>query len=323
VWWLLRVAAGRYKSLAHCTHDCGIEDGLSIASMTGFARAEGSQDGFSWVWEVKSVNSKALDLRLRLPSGFDHLEPHLRNSLAARIKRGNISVNLSVARGAPGGGLRVNRQALDQILALVEELSGQTSAAAPRLDGLLGLRGVIEQVEDEIETPEAREQRSSIVLAGWDQALAQLVAMREAEGIRLAAVLRERLDEIASLAGAAEGAAAAQPEALRARLRGLVASLLEAAPALPEERLAQEAALLVAKADIREELDRLKAHLAAAGDLLAEGAAIGRRFDFLCQEFNRETNTLCSKAADIELTRIGLALKAAIEQLREQVQNIE
>ena len=292
--------------------------------MTGFARAEGSLDSFSWAWELKSVNSKSLDLRLRLPPGFDHLEPQLRTSLAARLKRGNVTANLSVQRAAAAGaGIRVNRAALDQILALVEELAGHTAAAAPRLDGLLALRGVLESAEDEVETPEQRDARGAAILAGWGVALQQLAAMREAEGGRLAAAMRERLDEIAAGAAAAERSAAAQPAALKARLRTLVEALLDASPSLPEERLAQEAALLVAKADIREELDRLKAHLAAAGDLLREGTAIGRRFDFLCQEFNREANTLCSKSGDIDLTRIGLGLKAAIEQLREQVQNIE
>jgi uncharacterized protein (TIGR00255 family) len=291
--------------------------------MTGFARVEDSRDGVSWAWELKSVNSKSLDLRLRLPPGFDHLEPALRGSLGQRIKRGVISATLSLAREAgAGGGLRVNRAALDQILALADELTGKIEAAPPRLDGLLALRGILEPAGEE-ETPASREALGAAFLAGWESALGRLVAVREAEGGRLEAVLRERLAEMASLAAAAEASAAAQPDATKARLRSPVAALLEASPALPEERLAQEAALLVARADIREELDRLAAHLAAAQDLLREGAAIGRRFDFLCQEFNREANTLCSKSADVELTRTGLALKAAIEQLREQVQNIE
>jgi uncharacterized protein (TIGR00255 family) len=291
--------------------------------MTGFARVEDSRDGVSWAWELKSVNSKSLDLRLRLPPGFDHLEPALRGSLGQRIKRGAISATLSLAREAgAGGGLRVNRAALDQILALADELTGKIEAAPPRLDGLLALRGILEPAGEE-ETPASREALGAAFLAGWESALGRLVAVREAEGARLEAVLGERLAEMASLAAAAEASAAAQPDAIKARLRSLVAALLEASPALPEERLAQEAALLVGRADIREELDRLAAHLAAAQDLLREGAAIGRRFDFLCQEFNREANTLCSKSADVELTRTGLALKAAIEQLREQVQNIE
>ena len=291
--------------------------------MTGFARVEDSRDGVSWAWELKSVNSKSLDLRLRLPPGFDHLEPALRGSLGQRIKRGAVSATLSLAREAgAGGGLRVNRAALDQILALADELTGKIEAAPPRLDGLLALRGILEPAGEE-ETPASREALGAAFLAGWESALGRLVAVREAEGARLETVLRERLAEMASLVAAAEASAASQPDAIKARLRSLVAALLEASPALPEERLAQEAALLVARADIREELDRLAAHLAAAQDLLREGAAIGRRFDFLCQEFNREANTLCSKSADVELTRTGLALKAAIEQLREQVQNIE
>ena len=296
---------------------------MTIASMTGFARAEGSQDGVSWVWELKSVNSKSLDLRLRLPPGFDHIEPVLRASVGQHVKRGAITATLTLMREAGGGGgLRINRAALDQILALADELTGRIEAAPPRLDGLLALRGVLETASEE-ETAEAREKLVPIFIAGWESALARLVAMRAAEGARLKAVLRERLAEIASLAAAAEASAATQPAAIRVRLRALVAALLEASPALPEERLAQEAALLVARADIREELDRLAAHLAAAQDLLRESMAIGRRFDFLCQEFHREANTLCSKSADVELTRTGLALKAAIEQLREQVQNIE
>ncbi len=290
--------------------------------MTGFARADGGLDGFSWAWELKSVNSKALDIRLRLAPGFDHLEPQLRQSLGARLKRGAVSATLSVQHAAGTGGIRVNREALAQILSLVEELAGRKTIAPPRLDGLLALRGVLEAA-DEAESPERRERVSQAVLASWEAALSRLVEMRLAEGARLAAVLDERLGEIATLARAAEASAGAQPPALKARLRTLIETLLETSTGLSEERLAQEAALIVARADVREELDRLKAHLAAAADLMREGVAIGRRFDFLCQEFNREANTLCSKSGDVELTRTGLALKAAIEQLREQVQNIE
>jgi len=295
---------------------------LAISSMTGFARAEGSLDGFSWAWELKSVNSKSLDLRLRLPPGFDQLEPQLRQSAAARLKRGAVAIGLTIQQAGAGGAIRINREALSQILELVGELAGSSRVAPPRLDGLLALRGVIEAAE-EVESEELRERRNAALLGSFEGALTQLVTTRLAEGARLATVLKERLLEIGNFAAAAEASAAAQPEAIRTRLRQLVATLLESGTGLSEERLAQEAALLVARADIREELDRLKAHLAAAADLLKEGVAIGRRFDFLCQEFNREANTLCSKSADVELTRIGLDLKVAIEQLREQVQNIE
>jgi uncharacterized protein (TIGR00255 family) len=292
--------------------------------MTGFARADGHEDGASWVWELKSVNSKSLDLRFRLPPGLESLELPARASLAQKIKRGALSVTLTVTRGAAGGGVRINREALAQVIAVSEELVAQGRAVLPRADGLLALRGVLESGEEpEIEDEAVRERRHAALLAGWEKALDGLVAMRRGEGARLIPVLEARLAEIARLVAAAEDSAAVQPDALKGRLRELVAALLDASPALPAERLAQEAALLVAKADIREEIDRLAAHLVAAQELLAEGGAIGRRFDFLCQEFNREANTLCSKSADVALTRVGLDLKAVIEQLREQVQNLE
>ena len=295
---------------------------MTIASMTGFARAEGHDGPLSWAWELKSVNSKSLDLRFRLPPGFDALELPLRALVTQKLKRGSITANLSIARAAGAAGLRVNREALAVVVRLANELAAEVEAAPPRIDGLLALRGVLESGEETVDEA-ARERQLKLLNEGFARALDGLSAMRLEEGRRLDAVLKERLDEIAALVEDAEGAAATQPAAIRARIRELIAVLLESVPALPEERLAHEAALVVAKADIREELDRLAAHLQAARGLMAEGGAIGRRFDFLCQEFNREANTLCSKSADLALTRIGLALKAAIEQLREQVQNIE
>jgi uncharacterized protein (TIGR00255 family) len=295
---------------------------VTVSSMTGFARADGHEDGVSWIWEVKSVNSKSLDLRFRLPPGFEALELPLRTGIAQRLKRGAVSVMLSLARAASGGGLRVNREALAQVVALAQELVAQGKAAPPRADGLLGLRGVLESGE-EVEDEARRERRQGALLQSFDVALRALATARADEGERLIPALEARLAEIAQHVAAAENSAAAQPQVLRARLAEMLAELLGASPSLAPERLAQEAALLVAKGDIREELDRLSAHIVAAQELLAEGGAVGRRFDFLCQEFNREANTLCSKSADVALTRIGLALKAAIEQLREQVQNLE
>jgi uncharacterized protein (TIGR00255 family) len=295
---------------------------VTVSSMTGFARAEGHEDGASWVWEVKSVNSKSLDLRVRVPPGFEALELPLRAALAQRLKRGAVSVTLTLTKATGFGGVRVNREALAQVVALAQELVAEGKAAAPRADGLLALRGVLESGE-EVEDEACRERRQAALVASFERALAGLAAMRAAEGERLIPVVVARLAEIARLVAQAEDNAAVQPEALKARLADMVAQLLGASPALPPERLAQEAALLVAKADIREELDRLSAHIVAAQELLAEGGAVGRRFDFLCQEFNREANTLCSKSADVALTRIGLGLKASIEQLREQVQNLE
>jgi uncharacterized protein (TIGR00255 family) len=290
--------------------------------MTGFARAEGEADGIAWSCELKSVNGKSLDLRFRLPGGYDSLELPLRALIGEHLKRGSVSINLTVARTAAGATLQINRAVLDQVLALARELGREIEAAPPRIDGLLALRGVLESAE-EMPDPTLREHREALLLAGCRQAIDALAVMRRGEGARMAAVLAERVREIADLVAAAEASAATQPDAIRARLKSLVDALRDAVPSIPEERIAQEAALLVARGDIREELDRLTAHIAAARELLAEGGAIGRRLDFLCQEFNREANTLCSKSADVELTRIGLSLKAGIEQLREQVQNIE
>jgi uncharacterized protein (TIGR00255 family) len=305
------------KTAAAPAHILGI-----VASMTGFARAEGEAEGLAWSWELKSVNGKSLDLRFRLPAGFDALELPLRALIGERLKRGSVSTNLTVARTGAGVAPQINRAVLDQVLALVRELGQEIEAAPPRIDGLLALRGVLESGE-ELPDPATRERREELLLAGCRKALDSLALMRRAEGARLGTVLTDRVREIADLVAAAEASAATQPDAIRARLEALVAALGDAVPSISEERLAQEASLLVARGDIREELDRLAAHIAAVRELLAEGGAIGRRLDFLCQELNREANTLCSKSADVELTRIGLALKAGIEQLREQVQNIE
>lgn len=300
----------------------GTQDGDgTVASMTGFARAEGSAAGWSWAWELRSVNGRTLEVRSRLPQGFDAVEQPARAAAAARLKRGNVTMNLQAVRQSTGAQVRVNRDLLDRLLELGRELAAR-GVQPPSLDGLLAIRGVVETVE-EAEAEDDRAALEASVLAGLDDALARLAEARLAEGARLITVLANHLAEIERLTEAAAGTAAARPEAIRERLRAQVAALLEASPALSEDRLAQEAALLAAKGDVREELDRLRAHVEAAREMLAKGGAIGRQLDFLCQEFNREANTLCSKSSDVELTRIGLALKAAIEQLREQTQNIE
>lgn len=290
--------------------------------MTGFARTEGAHDPFSWVWELKSVNSRGLDLRCRLPAGNDQLEPALKDLLAKRFKRGNITASLALVRQDGQAALKVNRDVLDQLIALQKELAGNVAAEPPRLEGLLAVRGVVEPAEED-ETEEERKARVAALLAGLGAASEALAGARAAEGKRLTPALAGHLDEIAALVADAGTITATQPAALKARLKEQVAALLEADAGLPEERLAQEAAVLAAKADVREELDRLAAHVDSARELLAGDGAVGRRLDFLCQEFNREANTLCAKSADMELTRIGLALKAAVDQLREQVQNIE
>jgi uncharacterized protein (TIGR00255 family) len=288
--------------------------------MTGFARADGEGLGISWVWEVKSVNGKTLDLRLRLAPGFDALEPQLRAMVTQRFRRGNFSANLTVTRTAPAT-VRINREALTQLLGLMNQLAGEVEAAPPRLDGLLALRGVVETVEDDEDA--VIEERRLAVLGSWATALDRLAIARAEEGARLAVLLQSQLGEMAALVAAAGQCAAAQPAAIRERLLKMLASLTDLVSGISEERVAQEMALLVARSDVREELERLRAHLDQAGDLLQQREAVGRRLDFLCQELNREANTLCSKSADLDLTRIGLSLKGGVEQFREQVQNIE
>lgn len=293
----------------------------SLASMTGYARATGSVPGASFACEVKSVNGRGLDVRLRLAPGFDALESDIRQLIGKTLSRGSLTFNLSVERDGAGGDLLINRQALSTVLAAIEELSGKITAAPPTLDGILGLKGVLEQ-RDTPMSPEAEETLSAGILEAAAQALKGLVAARRQEGAQIAQVLVDRLDEIAALVQRAENHPARSRETILAKLRQQVADVASDI-AIPEDRLVQEALLLATKADIREELDRLVAHIASARQLIAGGGAVGRRLDFLAQEFNREANTLCSKSNAVELTAIGLDLKAAIDQLREQVQNIE
>jgi len=288
--------------------------------MTGFARADGADHGYVWTFEIKSVNGRNLDLRCRVAPGFDALEPVAKAVVPQRVRRGNVNVTLTVNRTATGGELRINRPLLYRLIALGNELSDV--AEKPRLDALLAVRGVVETIED-TDLGDARERIEAAMAATLNDALDRLTTARFAEGARLVQVLTEHLDEIARLTEQASRCASLQPDAIRHKLRAQVAALLDAIPSLTEDRLAQEAALLITRADVREELDRLRAHIAAARDMMSKGGAIGRQLDFLCQEFNREANTLCSKSADVELTRTGLSLKAAIEQLREQAQNIE
>ena len=290
--------------------------------MTGFARVEGGDDLVSWTWEIKTVNGRSLDMRSRLPSGYEALDPVVRKAVAGRCHRGNAQINLVVKRSEAQQAWQLNEALLQQVLKVVERLEKRLDAAPPRLDGLLALRGVLEPVEEQ-EDPQERERRLKSVEAGLKEALDSLVAMRAEEGARLRELTLGHVDAIEALCQAAAATAATQPETLRQRLRDQLELLLAENSALSEDRLAQELAILASKADVREELDRLNAHVAAARDLLAQGGAVGRKLDFLCQEFNREANTLCSKSADVDLTRIGLDLKSAIEQLREQVQNIE
>jgi uncharacterized protein (TIGR00255 family) len=294
--------------------------------MTGYARAEGRDAQTSWVWEAKSVNGRGLELRCRLAPGHDSLEVVARDAAARRLKRGNVQLSLSVSRVGEQTPMQVNTQALAQLLSMCKEWEGRFPGVAPaRLDGLLALRGVLEPVTDaeQGDSEATRQAREIAMKATLESMLDQLAAMRLGEGARIGAVLEAQMDEIAALTLRAGQCASLRPEAIRERFQAQLKAVLEAAPSLAEDRVAQEVALLVVKADVREELDRLKAHVEAARELLGQGGAIGRKLDFLAQEFNREANTLCSKSSDVELTRIGLDLKAAIDQFKEQVQNIE
>ncbi len=294
----------------------------ALTSMTGFARSEGSAEGMSWAWELRSVNGRGLELRFRLPSGFDGLEAGLKELAAKSLKRGNVNANLAVKRDeAPR--LVADAAALGQVLKLALDVAAQIPGAAPpRAEALLALPGVLRSVA--VEQDEAVEAgQNAAIQAGFVAALAGLRRVRQGEGARLGLVLGGQLDEIAALCVRAAGEAAGQPAMQRARMLEVVRGLLAEVPGLPEERIAQEVAILAGRSDVREEMDRLDAHLHAARGLLAEGENVGRRLDFLVQEFNREANTLCSKSASVALTATGLKLKATIEQLREQVQNIE
>ena len=290
--------------------------------MTGFARRQGAVDDFLWSWELKCVNGRNLEVRCRFPTGLDLMDGFVRTACTERLKRGNLSITLTADDKGSTPTFKVNEAALNELTRLLEGLKGKVDAAPPRLDGLLGLKGVLE-IEERTLAPEVLERRVQAMQADFIACLKDFERARLDEGNKLDAITRQHLSEIERLSKVAGASAATQPAALRARLATQIAELLPPNVMLPDDRLAQEVALLAAKADVREELDRLNAHVAAVRALLDQGGAIGRKLDFLCQEFNREANTLCSKADDLALTNIGIELKAAIEQLREQAQNIE
>lgn len=291
--------------------------------MTGYARAQGADDRRRWVWEARSVNGRNLEVRCRVPQGFERLENLSRSAAGGRLKRGNVSLSLTITSEGKAKPLRVNRALLAELGVLVEEVRKSTGAVAPTADGLLRVRGVIEEEEQVTEDEEALAALDKALMRSLDETLQGLANARAGEGKALATVLERHVDEIDSLCRRAGERAHAQIGVVRERFTNQLGELLERAPALSEERFAQEVALLVGKADVREELDRLTAHVAQASKMLRDGGAVGRRLDFLAQEFNRETNTLCAKANDLELTNIGLELKSLVEQFREQVQNLE
>jgi uncharacterized protein (TIGR00255 family) len=295
---------------------------MALSSMTGFARAQGTSGAYAWAWEIKSVNAKGFDLRLRMPPGWDGVETAVRARAAEALARGTVYGNLTVERQGVAPAVKINEPVLNAVLDAIERLKGRIAAAPSSVEGILGLKGVIEVSEQE-ESADERNAAETAVGAGFAHALRDLVAARRDEGAALGRTLTARLDEIAALSARAEAVPGRQPEAIKARLTEQIATLLEASNRFDPDRLHQEAVLLASKADIREELDRLAAHVAQGRKLIAAGGPAGRRLDFLAQELNRESNTLCAKANDVELTNIGLELKSVVEQFREQVQNLE
>ena len=294
--------------------------------MTGYARAQGTDGRRRWVWEARSVNGRNLEVRCRVPQGFDRLENPARAAVGAKLRRGNVALSLTLTSEAATKPLRINRDLLAELRILVEEVRKGTGATAPTADGLLRVRGEIEEEDEGVEGEEALAALDASIMRTLGEALQALANARAAEGKALAAVLDGHVEEIDGLCRRAAERAQAQIGMVRQRFESQLGELLARTPTLSEERFAQEVALLVGKADVREELDRLTAHIAQARSLLHEARPdnpVGRKFDFLCQEFNREANTLCSKSAEIELTRIGIDLKGAVERMREQVQNVE
>lgn len=294
---------------------------MSVSSMTGFARADGACGEVTWHWEVKSVNGRGLDMRLRLPPGYEALELPAREAVGRYCKRGNLQIMLSV-RESQGAALRLNEPVLEKLVAISESLRARLGAEPVRVEGLLALRGVLEVAEPELDEAAAAA-RNAAMLASFEMALSSLSEARKAEGARLKAIIEGQLQRIEALTAAARACPERAPETIRQKLAADIVRILEASPSLDPDRLHQEAVFLAQRADIQEELDRLGAHVSAGRDLLGDKEPAGRRFDFLAQEFNREANTLCSKSSGRELTRIGLELKTVIDQLREQVQNLE
>lgn len=295
---------------------------MTIASMTGFGRSEGTGDGFTWAWEARSVNGRGLDVRLRVPPGNDAIEPALRDLAAKRFVRGNVNATLTIDRAQSGGTLRLNEAFLTDVVKAANRAAEITGGSRPDTATLLSIKGVLEQ-SDTSETADARAAREKQLIAGFELAIDRLADARRAEGARLATIIGEQVADIERITASVRASPSRTVDAIRMRIKDQIARLIETENGFDPERLHQEAVLIATRADVEEELARLTAHVAAAREILAEPGAVGRKLDFLAQEFNREANTLCSKANAVDVTRLGLSLKTVIDQLREQVQNVE
>jgi len=295
---------------------------MTIASMTGFAREAGVTGPYQWAWEIKTVNGRGLEVRVRTPSGFDAAGEEARAQILKALTRGQGQLNLTLSRVATVPKVRINHDVLQSLLSALGTLQIPAGVQPASVDGLLAVRGVVE-IEEEAADSSHDSALSESLQAAVGRLIVALKTARLREGHALAVVLRQQVDDVERLVNDAEAAPARRPEAIRSRLEAQLAEILQARASLDPDRLHQEAVLIAARADIREELDRLRAHVEAARTLLSDGGPVGRRLDFLAQEFGREANTICSKANDVSLSRLGLELKAVIEQFREQVQNVE
>lgn len=295
---------------------------MAISSMTGFGRAEGAGSGYAWTWEVRSVNGRGLDIRLRVPPGCECIEPALRELAGKRLQRGNVSATLTIDRNSSGSRVRLNEEVFADVLKAAERAAEISGGNRPDTAALLQIKGVLEQ-SDGGESADERKAREQAIVAGFSDALDRLVAARLSEGQRLATILLQYVGEIENLTAQVRASPSRSVDQIEARIRDLVSRLANVDGAFDKERLHQEAVMVATRADVEEELSRLTAHVAAARDILKESGSVGRKLDFLAQEFNREANTLCSKANAVDVTRMGLALKTVIDQLREQVQNVE
>lgn len=295
---------------------------MSLYSMTGFAKVSGEGFGAHWSLEVRSVNHKHLDLRFRFPNGFENLEDAVKKEASIVFARGALQVSCALGRQNAEPRPKINLPLLKELVTATQSAASELGTEAPKLDTLLAMRGIVEF--EEVEADEEAEAKLLNAIKGdFSKLFKALQSARSGEGERLEALTIAQLKEIERLSLEAGKLAATQPEAIYSRLKTNVDALMDGSGKLDEARLHQEAALLAAKADVREELDRLASHVKEGFDILKAGSPAGRKLDFLAQEFNREANTLCSKSSDSELTKIGLALKLVIDQMREQVQNIE
>ena len=293
-----------------------------LRSMTGFGRAEGQSHGVSWVWELRAVNGKGLDLRMRLPNGYEGIEQSARKILGAALSRGNIQISLTTGRQAGAPQTLLNEEFLDGVLAAIGVIEGKAKVAPSSAADILAIRGVMDAKDTGLDG-EDQEALELAILNSLQEATAGLIDNREQEGRALADVLSGLVRQIESLKVAAEEDPSRTPEAIGQRLKEQLSRIDTQDKDFDQDRLYQEVAVLATKADIREELDRLDAHTAAAHELIAKGSPVGRKLEFLAQEFNRESNTLCSKSNAVSLTNIGLELKVVVDQFKEQCLNVE